>query len=186
MSTWKSGRRILRERIQATTRPLDAFVREIASRPITRVPGTAVFMSGSASRVPPALRHNLEHNQVLHEQVIVVTVTTEQVPHVPQDARIDIEPLGNGVYRVRVHYGFMQEPDIPAALRQARTMGLAIDPERATYFLGRETIIATGRPGMAPWRERLFALMSRNATSATAYFGLPPDRVVELGEQVEI
>ncbi|HXH23622.1 MAG TPA: KUP/HAK/KT family potassium transporter, partial [Vicinamibacterales bacterium] len=144
------------------------------------------FMSGTASRVPAALRHNLEHNKVLHERVLFVTVKTQPVPHVPEADRLEIEDFGGGIHRVKILYGFMDEPDVPAALRLAAGALDIGDPNDATYFLGRETIIASGRPGMARWRERLFALMSRNATPATAFFGIPPDRVVELGEQIEI
>lgn len=186
MATWKRGRRLLAERIQVEARPLDEFVAEIRRQPITRVPGTAVFMSGTASRVPAALRHNLEHNKVLHERVLFVTVKTQPVPHVPEADRLEIEDFGGGIHRVKILYGFMDEPDVPAALRLAAGALDIGDPNDATYFLGRETIIVSGRPGMARWRERLFALMSRNATPATAFFGIPPDRVVELGEQIEI
>ncbi|MGB2717208.1 MAG: potassium transporter Kup [Vicinamibacterales bacterium] len=187
MTTWKRGRRVLAERIQAEARSLEEFITEIPQQQVTRVPGTAIFMSGTASKTPSALRHNLEHNKVLHERVVFVTVKTQQVPHVSEDEHVQIEDFGNGLYRVKVHYGFMEEPHIPEALNAAAAKGLVLgDPKQITYFLGRETIIATRRPGMAMWRERLFAMMSRNATTATAYFGIPPDRVVELGEQIEI
>ena len=185
MLTWKRGRRILAERIQRDAKPLDEFIAEARHRPIMRVPGTAIFMSGTAGKTPPALLHNLEHNKVLHERVIFVTVKTEQVPFVADDGRVAVEDFGGGMYRVKVHYGFMEEPDIPAALASG-PRGLPPMEADTTYFLGRETIIATSRPGMAPWRERLFAVLARNATTATAYFGIPPDRVVEMGEQIEI
>jgi KUP system potassium uptake protein len=187
MLTWKRGRRVLAERIQREAKPLDAFLKDVQSQPITRVPGTAIFMSGAASRTPPALLHNLEHNKVLHQQIIFVTVKTEQIPHVADAERLLVEHFGSGLYRVKIHYGFMEEPNIPAVIDQTAGQALPrIDPGDTTYFLGRETIISTSRPGMAKWREKLFALMSRNATTATAYFGIPPDRVVELGEQIEI
>lgn len=187
MITWKRGRRILAERIQREAKPLDEFLSEARAQAITRVPGTAIFMSGTASKTPPALRHNLEHNKVLHQQVIFVTVKTEQIPHVPDDQRLEVEHLGEGIYRVKVHYGFMEEPNIPAALAAGEGHALPrLDPQDTTYFLGRETIISTSRQGMAEWREKLFAVMSRNATTATAFFGIPPDRVVELGEQIEL
>jgi KUP system potassium uptake protein len=187
MTTWKGGRRVLAERIQAEARSLEEFINAIPQQRVTRVPGTAIFMSGTASKTPSALRQNLEHNRVLHERVVFVTVKTQQVPHVSEDERFQIEDFGNGLYRVKVHYGFMEKPNIPEALNAAAAKGLVLgDPKHTTYFLGRETIIATRRPGMAVWRERLFAMMSRNATTATAYFGIPPDRVVELGEQIEI
>jgi KUP system potassium uptake protein len=187
MTTWKSGRRVLAARIQSEARPLQEFLKEVQTQPVMRVHGTAVFMNGTASRTPAAFRHNLEHNKVLHERVVFVTVKTQQVPHVPASQRLSIEELGGGVYRVKVSYGFMEEPNIPEALAGAtEILGLA-DPRNTTYFLGRETIIATRRrSGLPVWREKLFALMSRNATTATAYFGIPPNRVVELGEQIEI
>jgi KUP system potassium uptake protein len=185
--TWKRGRRILGERIQAEARRLEDFVKEALGRRVARVPGTAVFMNGTASKTPPAMLHNLEHNKVMHEQVVFVTVKTQQIPHVAPSHRLEVEDFGGGMYRVRVHYGFMDEPNIPQALADAHIHGLPpLEPSQTTFFLGRETIIASARPGMALWRERLFALMSRNATTATAYFGIPPDRVVELGEQIEI
>ena len=184
--TWKRGRKILGDRIQAEALPLQEFITQILAQPVRRVPGTAIFMNGSASKTPPALLHNLEHNKILHDRVIFVTVKTEQVPQVPPDERLEVEAFGGGIYRVRAHYGFMEEPDIPAALAASAAQGLPPMDADTTYFLGRETIIATSRPGMARWRERLFAAMSRNATTATAYFGIPPDRVVELGEQIEL
>ena len=187
MITWKRGRRILAERIQREAKPLDAFLKEAHAHRITRVPGTAIFMSGTASKAPPALMHNLEHNKVLHEQVIFVTVKTEQVPHVAQEKRLEVEHLGDGIFRAKVHYGFMEDPNIPEVLAAGAGNELPrLDPDDTTYFLGRETIISTKRRGMAIWREKLFALMSRNATSATAFFGIPPNRVVELGEQIEL
>jgi KUP system potassium uptake protein len=185
--TWKRGRSILAHRIQAEAKPLDSYIAELLAQPVTRVTGTAIFMSGSASKTPPALLNNLEHNKVLHQQVIFVTVKTEQVPYVAEAERLQVEHFGDGIYRAKVHYGFMEEPNIPQVLEQGAGKELPrIDPHDTTYFLGRETIISTSRPGMAKWREKLFALMSRNATTATAYFGIPPDRVVELGEQIEI
>lgn len=185
--TWKRGRSIMAKRIQAEAKPLDSFIAEALAQRIVRVPGTAIFMSGTASKTPPALLHNLEHNKVLHEQIIFVTVKTGQIPHVEEGERLEVEHLGHGIYRAKVHYGFMEEPNIPHALERGAGRELPrLDPRDTTYFLGRETIISTSRPGMARWREKLFALMSRNATTATAYFGIPPDRVVELGEQIEI
>jgi KUP system potassium uptake protein len=185
MTTWKRGRRILAERIQEVATPLDVFLKHIPALEVARVPGTAVFMNGTASRTPPALLHNLEHNKVLHERVIFVTVKTNQVPHVEDKQRVEVEAFGHGLFRIKVHYGFMEDPNIPEALTAAKPH-VDIDPMSATYFLGRETIIASKRPGMALWREKLFALIAHNATTATAYFGIPPDRVVELGEQIEI
>jgi KUP system potassium uptake protein len=123
---------------------------------------------------------------MLHEHVVLLTVTTAPVPHVPDDQRIRVDPQGYGIYTVRLVYGFMEDPHVPNALHEARAHGLEIDTEDITYFLGRETILVTGRRGMSRWREKLFVLMTRNAVRATAFFRLPPERVVELGVQVEI
>jgi KUP system potassium uptake protein len=186
MTTWKKGRRILNERIQTEARPLEEFLQEMERRPPTRVPGTAIFMNGNASRTPPALLHNLEHNKVLHEKVVCLTVKTKQVPFVAPEERVEIEALGNGFHRLKVYYGFMEDPDIPNVLKNLSMPGFAYVQQDTTYFLGRETIIASKRPGMALWREKIFSVISHNATSATAYFCIPPDRVVEMGEQIEI
>jgi KUP system potassium uptake protein len=186
MTTWKKGRRILNERIQSEARPLEEFLEGMASKPPIRVPGTAVFMNGNASRTPPALLHNLEHNKVLHERVLFLTVKTKQVPFVSPEERVEVELLGNGFHRVKVYYGFLEDPDIPNVLAKLSVPGFAYNPVDTTYFLGRETIIASKRPGMAIWREKIFSIISHNATSATAYFCIPPDRVVEMGEQIEI
>jgi KUP system potassium uptake protein len=186
MTTWKTGRRILNERIQSESRPLEEFLDEIEKHPPRRVPGTAIFMNGNASRTPPALLHNLEHNKVLHKRVLFLTVKTRLLPFVPVEERVETESLGNGFYRLKVYYGFMEDPDIPKVLERLQTAGLTYDRTDTTYFLGRETIIAAKSPGMALWREKLFSVIAHNATSATAYFCLPPDRVVEMGEQIEI
>jgi KUP system potassium uptake protein len=186
MTTWKTGRRLVGERLAARAVPLDIFLATVrTTRPI-RVPGTAVFMTAQPQGTPPALAHNLRYNKILHAHVIVLTVTTAQRPHVADDERASVEALGEGLYNVRLQYGFMDDPDVPAALREARQAALPLDIEDVTYFLGRETIIVTRRPGMAIWRERLFVLMARNAVRATAFFRLPPERVVELGVQVEM
>jgi KUP system potassium uptake protein len=186
MTTWKTGRRIMAERITARALPLEQFMSAVDAVPPIRVPGTAVFMTASPRGTPPALAHNLRYNKILHEHVVVLTVSTAQTPYVSLEDQISVEPLGCGVYNVRIQYGFMQDPNVPETLMLARSRGLAIDDGDVTYFLGRETIIVTGRRGMAVWREKLFVLMARNAVRATAYFRLPPERVVELGVQVEM
>jgi KUP system potassium uptake protein len=186
MTTWKTGRRLVAERLTARAIPLEAFIATVAAVRPARVPGTAVFMTAQPTGTPPALAHNVRYNKVLHERVIVLTVTTAQIPHVADDDRVTIEPLGHDLYNVRVQYGFMEDPDVPEALAQVREKGLRLDEEDLTYFLGRETIIVTRRRGMALWREKLFVLMARNAVRATAFFRLPPERVVELGVQVEM
>jgi KUP system potassium uptake protein len=186
MTTWKTGRRLVAERLTARAIPLDDFIAMVAADQPVRVPGTAVFMTAQPTGTPPALAHNLRYNKVLHEHVVVLTVSTAQQPHVPDADRVSVEELGHGLFNVRVQYGFMDDPDVPAALMQAREQGVPLDVDDLTYFLGRETIIVTRRRGMAMWRETLFVVMARNAVRATAFFRLPPERVVELGVQVEM
>ncbi len=186
MTTWKTGRRIMAERISARAVPLTDFMAAITGHPPLRVPGTAVFMTAQPRGTPPALAHNLRYNKILHEHVVVLTVGTAPIPYVSDEDRINVEVLGEGVYNVRVKYGFMQDPNVPDTLLEAKGKGVGVDLEDVTYFLGRETIIVTRRNGMATWREKLFVLMARNAVRATAYFRLPPERVVELGVQVEM
>ena len=186
MTTWKTGRRIMAERVNARALPLEDFMAAVTSQPPIRVPGTAVFMTAQPRGTPPALAHNLRYNKILHEHVIVLTVSTAQTPYVGPEDQIAVNALGHGVFYVRIQYGFMQDPDVPETLMRARDAGAELDANDLTYFLGRETIIVTRRPGMAMWREKLFVLMSRNAVRATAYFRLPPERVVELGVQVEM
>jgi KUP system potassium uptake protein len=186
MTTWKTGRTILAKRLSETTLPIDLFLDDVGRNPPHRVAGTAIFMFGNPTGVPPALLHNLKHNQVLHETVVLLRVDTEEVPIVDPAERITVDALGHGFYRMVMHYGFMEDPDVPRALAEVKHPGLKLPPMRTTYFLGRETLIASKRPGMAMWRERLFAVMSRNARTATSFFGLPPNRVVELGAQIEL
>jgi KUP system potassium uptake protein len=186
MTTWKTGRRIVAERLTARAIPIDHFMDVIVASPPVRVPGTAVFMTAQPRGTPPALAHNLRHNKVMHEYVVILTVSTAPVPHVPPDEQLTCDALGQGVFTMRALYGFMEDPNVPDALRAAQHRGLEIDADDVTYFLGRETILVTHRRGMAMWREKLFVLMTRNAIRATAFFRLPPERVVELGVQVEI
>ena len=186
MTTWKTGRQIVATRLTARAVPLDEFLSRVnATRP-ARVPGAAVFMTGQPHGTPPALAHNLRYNKVLHEQVVTLTVTTKPVPYIPAEQQVEVRALGHGVSDVAVQYGFMEEPDVPQALERARALGLPLPEDDVTYFLGRETLIVTEGSGMALWREQLFVLMTRNAVRATTYFKLPPERVVELGVQVEI
>jgi KUP system potassium uptake protein len=186
MTTWKRGRQVVGDALRARAYPLAQFMQDIRNRPPVRVRGTAVFMTGTGAGTPPTLIHNVEHNKVLHHQIVLLTVTTADVPHAPDESRITVEALGANFYRVTLTYGFMEEPNVPAALVQARAQGLATDPADTTYFLGRETLLATRGDNMAIWREKLFVLISRNAMRATAFFKIPSDRVVELGMQLEI
>ena len=186
LSTWKKGRALLAVRLREKMYPFERFLQDIAAVPPHRVPGTAVFMTGNLIGTPATLLHNLEHNHVLHERVILLTVVTNDVPHVPETERIEVDPLGHGFYRYTVHYGFMEEPDVPGVLAAGPDQGLPIAVEHTTFFLGVETLLSTEREGMQRWRERLFALMSRNAVRATTFFRIPPERVVELGMQIEL
>jgi KUP system potassium uptake protein len=187
MTTWKTGRRAVAGLLLASARPLDEFLAQIHRHPPIRVPGTAVFMSGNSSGTPPALTHNLKHNHVLHERVVILTARTTQTPRVDERDRTQVEPLSDGFWRATVSFGFMEEPNIPNALRQIHDARLKLDPNALTYFLGRETLLPVRRVHhMALWREKLFVTMSKNAMTATNYFSLPPERVVELGAQLEI
>lgn len=187
MLTWKKGRSILTMRIQNTTEILEDFLEKVEKQKLTRVSGTAVFMNGNATRTPPALMHNLLHNKVLHERILFVTVKTRPIPYVESEERYKYEKLTNGFSRIKVYYGYMEDPDIPKILSEIEQPGFVFNLNETTFFLGRETIIATEKhSGMSRWREKLFGVMSKNARSATAFFRIPPNRVVELGEQVEI
>ncbi len=186
MTTWKRGRDILAAKLRASSIPLKELLGSFGDHPPVRVPGTAIFMTGNAEGTPPALLHNLKHNKVLHEQVVLLTIQSEDVPHIPAAERVEVEPLEQGFVRVVATYGFMENPSIPDVLKRCREKGLQFQLMGTSFFLGRETLIPTKRPGMAVWREALFAWMSRNARSATAYFRIPPNRVVELGSQVEL
>jgi KUP system potassium uptake protein len=186
MMTWKRGREILAKRMMEKTVPLKLLLADLAAEPPIRVPGTAVFMYGTSDGTPPALVHNLAHNKVLHEKIIFLTVITEDVPQVGPAQRVTVKRSGKGFHSVVARYGFMQDPDINEVLAACKAQGLAIPLEGTTFFLGRETLIASDRPGMAIWRERLFAFMSRNAMRATAFFKIPPNQVFEVGAQVEL
>jgi KUP system potassium uptake protein len=186
MTTWMRGRQILRARLEEGLVRVDVLLKDVAEKPPVRVRGTAVFLSGTAQHVPTTFMHNLKHNKVLHEKIVFLTVITEEIPRVPPKERTEVQELGQDFYRMILRYGFMDEVNVPAALAKVKAPGLMFPPMETTYFLGKETVLATGRPGMARWRERLFAAMTRNARDATSFFALPPNRVVELGSRVEI
>jgi KUP system potassium uptake protein len=187
MMTWRKGRQILTARLREGSISAEEFVVSLRMRTPVRVPGTAVFMHRASEVVPAALLHSLKHYKALHQQVLLLSVMVEEVPHLRDDERLQIEELGEGIYRLAGRYGFMEEPDVPALLaRVSAEHRLTIPEMDTTYFLGRETLIITSRPsGMAMWRERLFASMMRNSASAARFFRLPPNRVVELGAQIE-
>jgi KUP system potassium uptake protein len=186
LTTWKRGREILGRRLMEKSVPLNILLADLAAEPPVRVPGTAVFMYGSNDGTPPPFVHNLAHNKVVHEKVVFLTVITRDVPHVPPADRIEVRRLGKGFNRVTAYYGFMEDPSIDEILAGCKPKGLEIPIAGTTFFLGRETLLASDRPGMAIWREHLFSFMSRNALRATAFFQLPPEQVFEVGAQVEI
>ncbi len=185
MTTWKTGRRIVAERLTSRAIPIATFLADIERQAPARVSGTAVFMTAQPSGTPPALAHNLRHNKVLHERVLTLLVTTMPVPYVDSADRLSVQPLGLGVFAVTMRYGFMENVDVPHDLQRCAPPGLVPESD-TTYFLGRETLLVTAAPGMARWREQLFVLMARNAGRAAGFFRLPPERVVELGVQVEL
>jgi KUP system potassium uptake protein len=186
MTTWRTGRRVLGERLRASFIPLALFLDDVERAAPLRVPGTAVFLSSNADATPLALLHNLKHNRVLHQSVIFLTVQTQDVPHVDMADRLQLEKLRDGFHRIVAHYGFMEDPNVPEILERCRPMGLEFNVMSTTFFLSRETIIPTRTPGMAIWREKLFAFLSRNAQRPTDFFRIPANRVVELGMQVEM
>ncbi len=185
LTTWARGRQLMIERMREAAMPVQVFVRS-AVNSATRVAGTAVFMTSTPDGVPHALLHNLKHNKVLHDRVILLTVKIEDVPYVVSTSRTALENLGQGFYRLVIRYGFMEDPDVPAALAQTTECGPVFKMMDTSFFLARQTLLPSSRPGMAIWREKLFAWMLRNAESAMEFFKLPTNRVVELGSQVEI
>ena len=185
LTTWAKGRKLLIDRMNEASLPMEIFIKSAASS-AARVPGTAVFMTSSATGVPHALLHNLKHNKVLHERIILLTVKIEDVPYVSEGKRSESREYGSGFFRVVLHYGFMEEIDVPVALAQLKGCGPSCKMMDTSFFLARQTLLPSSRPGMAIWRERLFSWMLRNAESAMEFFKLPTNRVVELGSQVEI
>ncbi len=187
LTTWKKGRRVLAQRLFDKAPSLESFVGGIAGDPPRRVPGNAVFMAGKSGIVPSALTHNLKHNHVLHEQVVVMTIETdENTPFVGRDRRVDVADLGQGVYRVLARYGFSQAPNVREIMALAHGAGLPFGIVGATFFLGQERVQPGRRPAMSLWREKLFAFMQLNSTSATSFYEVPADQVVELGVRVEL
>ena len=185
LTTWRRGRQLLIARKKERAIGRDDFIRLMADE-IPRVPGTAVFLTGDRDIAPGALLHNLKHNKVLHERVVFLTVKVEDVPFIAEADAIDFKDLGKNFYRLLLRYGFMQQPDIPRALELCAARGLPFEMMETTFVLGRDTVIPTKQPGMALWREHLFAWMTRNAASAKDFFRIPANRVVELGSQIEI
>jgi KUP system potassium uptake protein len=187
MATWKRGRQLVWDKLRPASMPLEMFLDNIeTSKNLSRVPGTALFMTANPEGTPIALLHNLKHNKVLHERNLILTIVTDEVPQVNQDKRMETEKLGNGFYRLIAHYGFMEEPNVPDLLKEAHLDGEPVKLHKTTFFLSRETIVPCGSRSMVRWRQWLFALMSRNAQSASSFYRIPANRVVELGMQVEL
>jgi KUP system potassium uptake protein len=186
MATWKRGRELLMERLRELAITLEPFLEGIGRHPPQRISGTAIFLTTSREGVPHAMLHNLKHNKVLHQRVIFLTVKFLDIPHVPEAERVQVTPLPHNFFQVLVRYGFADDTDIPRALDLCRPFGLECNLMDTSFFLSRETLIPTPKPGMALWRERLFVGMARNAGSITAYFRIPTNRVVELGTQIEL
>ncbi len=186
MATYRLGRKILADRLASNAISIDAFLLELEMNRIPRVPGTAIFMSRHSTGIPTTLLHNIKHNKVVHQSVVLLSVETEDRPRVDGEERYEWKTLGHGVVRLTLHFGFMEDPDIPTALSGGTNAPVQFDPMTTSYFLGRETLIPTKQPGMAIWREHLFAWMMRNSSSASQFFSLPPNQVIELGAQVEL
>ena len=186
MSTWRRGRELVMRAVKQGGLALEPFIASIIPHPPLRVPGTAVFMTANQDGVPHALLHNLKHNKVLHARNVILTVETVQTPTADARERISVVPLGGGFYKLVLRFGFAEDPDVPATLATVNQCGLPFDLMDTTFFLSRESIVATDRPGMALWRDKLFTFMQRNAIPATAFFQIPGNRLVELGTQVEI
>ncbi|WP_299328103.1 KUP/HAK/KT family potassium transporter [Parasphingopyxis sp.] len=185
LTSWAKGRSLLIAQMRETAMPVQVFVKSAAGE-ATRVPGTAVFMTTSPEGVPHALLHNLKHNKILHERIVLLTVSILDRPHVSEEDRVKYEDLGAGFYRIILRYGFMQDPNVPVALEKVTTCGPAFRMIETSFFLARQTLLSSENPQMAPWREKLFAWMLRNAETAMQFFRLPTNRVIELGSQVEI
>ncbi len=185
METWRLGRRVHLERIRNDSLPMNLFLERADKTPV-RVAGTSVFLSARNDIVPGALLHNLKHNKVLHERVIICNVTVEDTPIVPAAKRLEVQKLGKGFFNVRIHHGFFETPDVPAALAQARPFGIVIDVDTATFFIGRETLVPAEHSELGRWRTWLYMQLAANALSPARFYHLPPNRVVELGTQVSI
>jgi KUP system potassium uptake protein len=186
MSTWRRGRRVVFDRLYRHAPALPSFLASMSLHPPARVPGTAVFLTNNLDAVPRALLHNLKHNKVLHERVVTLRVVTEDVPRIAAPERVQVEHLSANVHCVLVRYGFMESPDVPAALLRCQLGPPEPNMMETSFFLSRETYIPSGRPDLPPWREQLFIHLANSALDATKFFKLPPDRVVEIGSRIEI
>ena len=186
MTTWKRGRQIVAGILHDSSLPMDLFMSDIARRQPSRVPGTAVFMTSDPTGVPVVLLHHLKHNKVLHQTVVIMSIEGEEIPQVPAAERVTLKALNEGFYQVVARFGFMETPDVPAVLASLESHGLRARPAETSFYLGRETLLPNGSSTLARWRKLLFIVMARNAQSATAFFNLPPNRVLELGAQIQV
>jgi len=186
MTTWYQGRASIGEDIQKSLLPLAMFLDDVARRPVTRVPGTAIFMTWNQNVIPPVLLHHFTHNKVLHERVVFLVVLSETIPEVPKENRVEIRNMENGFYQIIAHYGFMESPHVPEILENASGKGFPFNMAETSFYLGRESLIVSIKPGLPYWRKWLFCFISRNARPATAFFSIPPNRVLELGTQIEV
>jgi KUP system potassium uptake protein len=186
MTTWNSGRKVVQKLLARGSLPMDLFLADVARRKPYRAPGTAVFMTSTPEGAPLVLLHHLKHNKVLHEHVVLLSILSANVPEVAEAERISATPLEEGFYRVTARYGFMEKADVPQVLKRAKALGVDVDLKDTTYYLGRERLFPTGKARLARWRKKLYIVMSQNSRSATEYFAIPPNRVVELGAQIEM
>jgi KUP system potassium uptake protein len=186
MTTWSTGRAILAERIAERTIPMEELLEELRTKPPVHVPGTAIYLTRDAVMAPHAMLQNLRHNGIIHDRVIVLALVTEGTARIADAERVEASEIAPGIHRVVGRYGFVEDPDVPCLLAELAATGLEVDPATSSFFLGRETLYATSRPGMAIWRERLFTILARNARRATSYFRLPRDRVCEIGAEIEL
>jgi KUP system potassium uptake protein len=186
MTTWNSGRKVVQKILARGSLPMDLFLADVARRKPYRAPGTAVFMTSTPEGAPLVLLHHLKHNKVLHQHVILLSILSANVPEVTEAERISVTPLEEEFSRVTARYGFMEKANVPQVLRRAKELGVPVDLKDTTYYLGRERLFPTGKAALARWRKKLYIVMSQNSRSATEYFAIPPNRVVELGAQIEM
>jgi KUP system potassium uptake protein len=192
MSTWKRGRASLATLLRDAGLPLDIFMADLHRKDVQRVPGTAVFMTSNVGTIPPVLLHHLKHNKILHERVLLISLLSDDIPFVRSSQRAVVKDLGRGFIQVVARYGFMETPSVPELLEALAkrpppgSAKLVVKPMETTFYLGRETLLPVGRSTMATWRKKLFVIMARNAQTASSFFGLPPNRVVEMGAQIEL
>jgi len=185
ITTWRRGRQLISAELAEAALPLRQFLERMERAP-NRVAGTAVFLTVDAASTPPAFLHNLKHNKILHERIIIMQVDTMDVPRVPESRRVEVERLGKGFYSVIARYGFMEQPDVPAALRACRPHGIAYDEMETSFFLGRETLVPASRSRLGRWRRDFFISLSHSASATKAFFRIPPNRAIELGNQIQV